>query len=340
MSTPYDESFKTLIRDDPLAFIHLMFPGAQLVRQLREKLKEWKLEVDALFEITLESGIPILVHYEFQTYNDPEMAKRLLRYNVLIWSEYNLPVCSCVIHVLGDGHLPTSPFQLEIDPTRPIFRFHFDVLELGELSPEELMQTGQPNLFPLLPFTRGGASREVVETVFEELVQSGKTNLLSVAQTLASLAFGRAKNDTDQEWLLRRYRQMFDIIKDTPVYREMVRDAREEGWEEGLKEGREEGLKEGREEGLKEGLEKGLEKGIEEGRKQGQVEALEQTLIDLIADRFPRLVRFARRQLSDVDDPALLRLLVLKLSTAQTAEEVREQLLTIIEEADEEQGEQ
>ena len=49
MSTPYDESFKALVRDDPLAFIHVMFPKAILVRQLREKLKEWKLEVDALF---------------------------------------------------------------------------------------------------------------------------------------------------------------------------------------------------------------------------------------------------------------------------------------------------
>src|SRR5579885_1803486 len=103
------------------------------------------------------------------------------------------------------------------------------------------MQTGQPNLFPLLPFTKGGASREVVETVFEELVQSGKTNLLSVAQTLACLAFGRAKNDNDQDWRHRRYKKMFDTIKDTPAYREMVSDAREEGREEGWKEGLEKG---------------------------------------------------------------------------------------------------
>lgn len=311
MSTPYDDSFKALIRDDPLAFIHLMFPKAKLVRQLREKLKEWKLEVDALFEITLESGTRILVHFEFQTYNDPEMAKRLLRYNVLIWSEYNLPVCSCVIHVLGDGHLPTSPFQIEIDPGRPIHRFYFDVLELGEFSPEELMQTGQPNLFPLLPFTKGGARREVVETVFEELTYKGKTNLLSVAQTLASLAFGRAKNEIDQEWLLRRYRQMFDIVKDTPVYKEMVRDAREAA------------------------LEEGLEKGLEEGEKKG----LRQAVKDIIAERFPRMVRLATSILPAIDDLSVLRSLLIKMSTAQTAAEAREQLLAVVE-TDEEQGEE
>ncbi len=306
MSTPYDDSFKALVRDDPLAFIHLVFPKAQLVRPLREKLKEWKLEVDALFEISLENGEPLLVHFEFQTYNDPTMAKRLLRYNVLTWSEYEIPVWSCVIHVLGDAKLPTSPFEIKVGTGRQVIQFHFDVIELGELSPEEIMLTGQANLFPLLPFTQGGAKREVVETVFEELTQSGKFHLLSVAQTLASLAFGRENKTDDQEWLIRRYKQMFDVVKDTPVYKEMTQDARKEG--------------------------------IEEGRKQGQVEALEQTLMDLIAERFPKLVRFARKQLADVDDPALLRLLVLKVSSAQTAEEAREHLITIIE-SDEEQGE-
>ncbi len=202
---------------------------------MQEKLKEWKLEVDALFETFLEDGESVLVHFEFQTYNDLDMAGRLLRYNILIWSEYNIPVCSCVMHILGDGKLPTSPFDITIGTERRVIKFYFDVIELGELSPEEIVQTGQPNLFPLLPFTRGGAKREVVETVFEELQQSGKTNLLSVAQKLASLAFGRAKNGAeDQEWLIRRYRQMFDVVKDTSLYQEMVRDAREEAREEAL----------------------------------------------------------------------------------------------------------
>ncbi len=40
MSTPYDDSFKALVRDDPLAFVRLVFPKAQQVRPLREKLKE------------------------------------------------------------------------------------------------------------------------------------------------------------------------------------------------------------------------------------------------------------------------------------------------------------
>ncbi len=168
MSTPYDESFKALVRDDPLAFIHLMFPKAKLVRQLREKLKEWKLEVDALFEITL-----------------------------------------------------------------------------------------------------------------------------------ASLAFGRAKNEVDQEWLLRRYKQMFDLVKDTPVYREMMRDVREEG------------LKEGREEGLR------------------------QAAMDIIAERFPRMVRLATGILPTIDNSSVLRSLIVKMSTAQTATEAREHLLAVVE-ADEE----
>jgi predicted transposase YdaD len=318
MSTPHDDSFKTLVRDDPLAFIHLVFPKAQLVRQLREKLKEWKLEVDALFEILLENGEPMLVHIEFQTYNDPEMPKRLLRYNILTWSEYNIPVYSCVIHVLRDGKLPTSPFRLKVGTGKQVIQFDFDVIELGELSPEEILQTGQANLFPLLPFTRGGARREVVETVFEELTEAGKSNLLSVAQTLASLAFRRENNTADQEWLIRRYKQMFDIVKDTPLYQEMFRDAREEA--------REEALKEGREEGLKEGLEKA---------QQEKLEALRRALIGIVQARFPRLEKLARGQAAITDDEDEINDLIVKLSMARDGKEAKR---CLIGDEDEEEG--
>ncbi len=33
----------------------------------------------------------------------------------------------------------------------------------------------------------------------------------------------------DLEWLIRRFREMHEIIRDTPIYQEILR----EGWEEG-----------------------------------------------------------------------------------------------------------
>jgi predicted transposase YdaD len=303
MSTPYDDSFKALVRDDPLAFVRLVFPKAQLVRQLREKLKDWKLEVDALLEIILETGLSILLHIEFQTYNDSDMAKRLLRYHVLIEGEYNMPVYSCVIHILHDGQIPVSPLRLSIETgeqTIPTIQFYYQVIELGQVSAEEILRTGQAGLLPLLPFTKGGASRPVVETMFEELTEAGKANLFPVAQTLASLAFSHEKDaEQNQEWLIRRFKQMFNVVKDTPVYKEMTRDAHEEGLKEGLEKGREEGLKEG----------------------------LEKALLGIVRARFPRLEKMARVQSALTDNLDELNDLIVKVSMARDAKEAKRFLI-------------
>ena len=56
-------------------------------------------------------GRQMLLHLEFQTHNDPEMAERLLRYNVLARSEHRLPVLSCVIYLLASGEAATSPLS-------------------------------------------------------------------------------------------------------------------------------------------------------------------------------------------------------------------------------------
>jgi hypothetical protein len=131
---------------------------AHFNRELPHKLKTWKQEVDSLLDVTFK-GQEMLVHLEFQTYNDLTMAERMLRYNVLARSEYGLPVLSCVIYLLRDGNVPVSPLSWMIPTGHKVLDFYFESIELGELSPKELLQRGEPGLLPLLPLTRGGASR-------------------------------------------------------------------------------------------------------------------------------------------------------------------------------------
>lgn len=100
---------------------------------------------------------------------------------------------------------------------------------------------------------------------------------------------------------------MHDIIRESPYYQEI--------------------RKEGRDEGLEEGLEK--------GREEGQLEALRQTVIDIVVERFPRLLRIARKQTAFTEDPAALRHAIVKLSMAQTAEEAKQHLLEMDEEDEE-----
>ncbi len=178
-----------------------------------------------------------------------------------------------------------------------VLDFYFESIELGELSPEELLQRGEPGLLPLLPLTRGGASREVATTMFADLKTAGRTELVAIGATLASLVFSR-ENTTDLEWLHRRLSEMHNILRESPFYQEI--------------------LQEGREEGLQEGLEKG---------RQEKLQVLRDTLLNVVQARFPKMVRLAKGQAAIIDDPAALEDLIVKVSIAQKAKDARSALL-------------
>ncbi len=301
---PWDDSLRKLVRANPQSFVRWLLGEAQFIKELPDKLKSWKLEVDALLQTTFD-GQEMLLHIEFQTYNDSDMDERLLRYNVLIRGEYHLPVLSCVIYLLRDGNIPKSPLRWTVPTGQKVLDFYFGSIELGELSPEELLHMDQPGLFPLLPLTKGGARREVVDTMFTGLQTSGQTELMTIGSTLASLIFSK-ENAGDLEWLHRRLHQMNNILRESPFYQEI--------------------LKEGREEGLEEGFEEGLEKGLEKGLQEGKLGALREVLLTVVQVRFPKLARLTKGLAAITEDPEVLQNLILKMSTAQTFEEAQQYL--------------
>jgi len=143
LDKPWDDSLRTLVRVNPQAFVVWLLETAQFLEELPHKLKTWKLEVDALLRVIV-NGVEMLLHIEFQSSNDPTMAERLLRYNVLARSDYGLPVLSCVIYLFRDGDVPKSPLNWTIPTGQEVLQFHFGSIKLGELSPEALLQIGQP----------------------------------------------------------------------------------------------------------------------------------------------------------------------------------------------------
>ena len=69
---------------------------------------------------------------------------------------------------------------------------------------------------------------------------------------------------------------------------------------------------------------------LKEGRKEG-LEALRRAIVDVITQRFPKLARLAKKQVVIVEDPELLRQVLVKVSVAHTAEEAKQQLLALNE---------
>lgn len=144
-------------------------------------------------------------------------------------------------------------------------------------------------MLPLLPLTKDGATRAKVEEMFTDLQVAGNLNLLQIGQLIASLAFGNTR-PADQEWALRRYREMYDRLQETPVYKEMTRLATEKALQE------------------------------------GQLIASREILLSLVQKRFPKLSRSAKRLASTIDHTSTLQNLILKISTASNLEEARQYL--------------
>ena len=239
------------------------------------------------------------------------MPERLLEYALRITRHdpQRRPVYSCVIYVRPVGEVQQPPLVWEYPNGREYLRYHYGSIELAELDPALFLEANQAGLLPLLPLTKGGASRTMAETMFSRIQAAERTELIPIGTLLASLAFG-TENTAEQNWLTRKVSEMYDILQETPVYKFMTKEAREEGLQEGLEKGRQEGLQEG-------------------------LETLRQAVVDIVRKRFPKIVRLARKQVAVVDDPVRLRKLVVDISVAQNAEEVTQHLLAIDEEADE-----
>jgi predicted transposase YdaD len=134
--------------------------------------------------------------------------------------------------------------------------------------------------------TKDGARREVVEEMITGLVSAEKTESLWIGYALASKVL-----KDDLKWLRRRFAMLEDILRDTPVYQEV------------------------------------LAEGVEQGIKEGKLEAQRQTLLDIVQERFPAIARLAKRQADAIDDPDVLRHLTVKISIVKTSQEAEQFLL-------------
>jgi len=311
MATPYDDTFKTFISENAQDFASWLVKGAQVQEKLLTEFEGRKLQADALLSLLVpETGEELLLQIECQSKKDADMPERLLEYHLRARREHHRSVYSCVIYLRDDGEVQHSPLTWIVLGDE-VLRFHYLVIEVAKMTADQFRHLALPGLLPFMILTREGTTHQVAEEIFSGLEQAGKRDSLAAAYTLASLAFGK-ENRTDQDWLLRRLSDMDDVLRDTPVYQEMTRWAREEGLREGLQEGLREGRQEGRQEGLQEGL--------------------QQALLAIVTEHFPKLVRLAKKQMAGIKEPEALQLLIVKMSIAQSAEEAQQYLLEVDEE--------
>ena len=92
---------------------------------------------------------------------------------------------------------------------------------------------------------------------------------------------------------------------------------------------------EGHEEEFPQRFQMAFMQGLHQAHKE-ILQELRQTLVKIVRSRFSNVVRLAKKQTADIEDSAILRDLIIKMSIAQTAEEAVMYLL----EVDEDEGEE
>jgi hypothetical protein len=232
----WDRSMHYLFGADPQAFLDLLLGEGQVryMAHLPEKVDGDLLIVDTLLSTeTIEEGEILLVHLESETRYDSQMGERLLEYNQKIRQKYKYKwdVLSGVFHLGKDTSLKQSPllWGTSLRQWSRTLEFHYPVVEMKYLTPEDLRQRRRLVLLPLLPLTEGGAKWEVVQNMLYDL-GFGDRELLKIAFGMAMACM----SNENRKRLKKEYNMIHDELLADPLCREILEEGREEGREEGI----------------------------------------------------------------------------------------------------------
>jgi hypothetical protein len=204
-------------------FVDLLSQHLSAEKLLPTELDAEHIYADGLVRCRDAQGREILVHFEFQPEKDLRIGEHLLEYNTLAscLNDY-VPVYSCVIYLQTSKDMPRSPFIRTLPDGTVTTCFHYTSIELATIPAEELLAAGRPGLLPLLPFTKGGHTRETVNAMVSELTRKGLSDMLWIGLSLAEQVF---TNSDDLEWLRRQKAWLNDPLKDSPIYQDIMAEA-------------------------------------------------------------------------------------------------------------------
>lgn len=225
-----------------------------------------------------------VVHVEFQSGNDPQMAVRMLRYATDIHGAHGLPVYQVVVY-FGDREPAMAEgiaYQVG-DESRLDYRYR--LLDLGALKYEEVKNGPHPVLYGLLPAVdrerRRREGNAFLETCVRDVLESSleieeKRTALVRVEIFAGLMFTRDVI----ERIFREVEHMLNL-QESAGYQRI----------------------------FEKGLEKGLEKGREQGLEKGQQRALQETAISQLKKKFRGIPETYLARVRRQDSETLRRIL-------------------------------
>lgn len=190
---------------------------------------------DSLLRVR-KNGTRFLALTELQAYFDPKMPLRLSAYAALAREKYELDSYVTVVYFLPppSGTPLINAYHSEF--MGQVAHQDFQVIAIWELPADEALSLQNPALLPFVPLMKGGATLETLQQCANFIRQQpGAAELEVLLATFASMVM-------DAELVKRILRWDMQILKESPIYQELLEEGRKLGREEGREEGREAAL--------------------------------------------------------------------------------------------------
>jgi hypothetical protein len=349
----YDRTLKLLVDTNPEAMARFVLSEWQKheqtvlpdvpftsVTQLSGEFQSEELDGDNVLLVEGPEGPLYLVEIEFQSTLHPYMPLRSLEYCVRAkkkhWKAYgNLPIVAAVIYLFDEENTLTPPMSWPAPNGQTAMVFSYLSIQLKTLPREELRALQEPELWPLILLTEGQVDRIMVGDMFSELLDRQLYRTLPIGYVVASWLL----RDDDLSWLRKEYQKMFELFKDAPAIQWIEEDARLDERKQA-----EQRMLDERKQAEQRMLDerKQAEQRVLDERKKTLDERKKilmmnrQTVVQLVAQRFPTLVRQAKAQVRTLIQPELFQQLILRVSLARDAEEAQDALFSLQEQEDDE----
>ena len=158
MSKPFDAVTRRLLEADPLAWLGAAGLSGTTADLIDADLSTVTSEADRILRVRRRNLRDYLAHFEMQSSFDIEMILRLLRYNVLIFCKYGIPVVSILFLLRKKAERARYSGFFSYDAPEdgwedgPTLTFRYRVVRVWELNVEDILKDPLA-LLPLSPLT-------------------------------------------------------------------------------------------------------------------------------------------------------------------------------------------
>jgi len=304
-----DIALKDIFEEIPHRLSKILAP-APIKELLPTNFPSTELRVDFLARLEDDS----ILHIEFQSFNDPNMPFRMLRYYLAIWERYPTSSIKQLLVYVGNRKLRMKS-RLRLRN----LSFSYEMIDIRQIDCRVLLESPDPMDRLLACLCKVEDEVYLIEKLIktmEGMNEEERKDYLLKALTLTELRPNLRIRLTEE------VRHMPIVVRPEDIRLPKRKLKKDILYRLGLEEGKQIGLEEGRKEGEVIGIEKGKHIGLEEGL----LKSAQEMLIAIIEGKLGYVPEEIANRIREIKDVEFLRSLAKKL--VSTSEDFMQVLAT------------